>query len=161
MRSAGGALAAEAVRLATALGRTVGTAESLTAGLIAATLAEIPGASAVLMGGVVSYDPRVKREVLGVAQAVIDGPGVVSEACARQMAEGARSLLKVDIAVSATGLAGPSGGTPETPVGTVYIGLADARGTSVTGYRFEGNRQAVRTQTVEAALLRVLDSLKV
>lgn len=157
----GGALAGEVVSLATALGRTVGTAESLTAGLIAATLAQIPGASAVLMGGVVSYDPRVKREVLGVTQAVIDGPGVVSEPCARQMAEGARALLKVDIAVSATGLAGPSGGTPETPVGTVYIGLADARGTTVVRYQFHGDRQAVRAQTVEAALLQVLGSLRV
>ncbi len=155
------ALAAEVVRLATERQQTLGTAESLTAGLIAATVAEVSGASAVLMGGVVSYDPRVKREVLGVAQAVIDGPGVVSEPCARQMAEGARALLKVDIAVSATGLAGPSGGTPETPVGTVYIGLADARGTSVTRYQFHGDRQAVRAQTVEAALLRVLDSLRV
>jgi PncC family amidohydrolase len=154
------ALAAEVVRLATALGRTVGTAESLTAGLIAATLAEIPGASAVLMGGAVCYDPRVKREVLGVSQAVIDGPGVVSEPCARQMAEGARTLLKVDIAVSATGLAGPSGGTPETPVGTVFIGLADARGTQVLRYRFKGDRQAVRDQTVAAALAQALDSLK-
>ena len=153
-------LAAEVIRRAVAAGQTLGTAESLTAGLISATLAEVPGASAALMGGVVSYDPRIKQALLGVPQAVIDGPGVVSEPCARQMAEGARALLAVDIAVSATGLAGPSGGTPETPVGTVYIGLADARGTSVTRYQFHGDRQAVRAQTVEAALLRVLDSLR-
>ena len=141
--------------------RTLGTAESLTGGMIASSVADVSGASAVLMGGVVSYDPRVKREVLGVTQAVIYGPGVVSEPCARQMAEGARTLLKVDIAVSATGLAGPSGGTPETPVGTVYIGLADARGTTVTRYQFHGDRQAVRAQTAEAALLRVLGSLRI
>lgn len=154
------ALAAEVVRLATELGQTVGTAESLTAGLIAATVAEVSGASAVLMGGVVSYDPRVKREVLGVTQAVIDGPGVVSEPCARQMAEGARALLKTDIAVSATGVAGPTGGTPDAPVGTVYIALADARGTTAIRYQFEGDRQAVRAQTVAAALTLVLHSLK-
>lgn len=154
------ALAAEVVRLATERQQTLGTAESLTAGLIAATVAEVSGASAVLMGGVVSYDPRVKREVLGVAQAVIDGPGVVSEPCARQMAEGVRALLKTDIAVSATGVAGPTGGTKDAPVGTVYIGLADARGTMAIRYQFEGDRQAVRTQTVAAALTLVLDSLK-
>ena len=83
-------LAAEVIRRAVAAGQTLGTAESLTAGLISATLAEVPGASAALMGGVVSYDPRIKQALLGVPQAVIDGPGVVSEPCARQMAEGAR-----------------------------------------------------------------------
>ena len=152
--------AAEVVRLAAALGKTLGTAESLTAGLIAATVADIAGASAVLMGGVVSYDPRVKRDVLGVSQAVIDGPGVVSEPCARQMAEGARALLKTDIAVSATGVAGPAGGTDVTPVGTVFIGVADARGTTVSQFRFEGDRQAVRAQAAAAALALVLHTLK-
>lgn len=153
-------LAAELVRLATQQSKTLGTAESLTAGLIAATVADISGASAVLVGGVISYDPRVKRDVLGVPQTVIDGPGVVSEPCARQMAEGARALLKVDIAVSATGVAGPTGGTDETPVGTVYIGLADARGTAVSHFRFDGGRQAVRAQATAAALALVLTSLK-
>ena len=103
------ALAAETVRLATEKGVTLGTAESLTAGLIAATIADISGASKVLMGGIVSYDPRVKHELLGVSQAVIDGVGVVSEPCARQMADGARNALKVTVAVSATGVAGPTG----------------------------------------------------
>ena len=90
--------------------KTLGTAESLTGGMIASSVADVSGASAVLMGGVVSYDPRVKHEVLGVSQQVIDTVGVVSEPCARQMAEGARSMLKVDVAVSATGVAGPTGG---------------------------------------------------
>ena len=157
----GGALAGEVISLATALGRTVGTAESLTAGLIAATLAQIPGASAVLMGGVVSYDPRVKRDLLHVSQATLDGPGVVSEPCARQMAIGARAALGVDIAVSATGLAGPTGGTPEIPVGTVYIGCASAQGVSVTACHWQGDRQAVRAQTVQKALEILLQTLKV
>ena len=74
--------------------RTLGTAESLTGGMIASSVADVSGASAVLMGGVVSYDPRVKHEVLGVSQQVIDTVGVVSEPCARQMAEGARRVLK-------------------------------------------------------------------
>jgi PncC family amidohydrolase len=153
-------LAAEVVTVAKEKGLTVGTAESLTAGLIAATIAEIPGASAVLAGGVVSYDPRVKHEVLGVPQAVIDGPGVVSEPCARQMAEGARRLLRVDVTVGVTGVAGPTGGTPETPVGTVYLGCADAKGTRVERRQFTGGRQAVREKTVERALEMMIQSMK-
>ncbi len=154
------ALARQAIALARARSLTLGTAESLTAGLIAATLAEVPGASAALMGGVVSYDPRVKRELLGVSQAVLAGPGAVSEPCARQMAEGARKALTVDIAVSATGLAGPAGGTPETPVGTVFIGCASAGGTTVTEHHFTGDRQAVRRQAAAAALQALLTALR-
>lgn len=153
-------LAEEAVALACRQGVALGTAESLTAGLIASTLAEVPGASAALMGGVVSYDPRIKHELLGVSQAVLDGPGAVSEPCARQMAEGARNVLRVDIALSATGLAGPAGGTPETPVGTVFIGCAHARGTQVTEHHFTGDRQAVRRQAAAAALQALLTALR-
>ncbi|MCE5342279.1 MAG: CinA family protein [Eubacteriales bacterium] len=153
-------LAAAVVRRATERGLTLGTAESLTAGLICATIAEIPGASRVLLGGIISYDPRVKRELLGVSQAVIDGAGVVSEPCARQMAEGARAALKADITISATGVAGPSGGTPEAPVGTVYIGCACERGTKTHRFCFTGDRQAVRRQTVEKALDLLLETIE-
>lgn len=154
------ALAAETIRLATEKGVTVGTAESLTAGLIAATIADISGASKVLMGGIVSYDPRVKHELLGVSQEVIDGVGVVSEPCARQMAEGARKALKVTLAVSATGVAGPMGGTPEVPVGTVYIGCSALHGTRVEHCRFSGDRRAVREQTVARALEMIIESIQ-
>jgi nicotinamide-nucleotide amidase len=153
-------LAEALVTRATGLGLTVGTAESLTAGLISATIAEVSGASRVLMGGVVSYDPRVKRDLLGVSQTVIDGPGVVSEPCARQMAEGARRALKADIAVSATGVAGPSGGTPEMPVGTVFLGCATARNTRVEKRLFAGDRQAVREQAVKRALEIILETME-
>jgi nicotinamide-nucleotide amidase len=155
------ALAEETVRLAVGKGVTLGTAESLTAGLIAATIAEISGASAVLMGGIVCYDPRIKRELLGVAQSVIDGEGVVSEPCARQMAQGARVALHTDYAVSATGIAGPRGGTPETPVGTVFIGCASPASTRVEQYRFIGDRAAVREQAVERALQMLIQSMQV
>ena len=111
------------------------------------------------MGGVVSYDPRVKREVLGVSQEVIDGVGVVSEACALQMADGARKLLKVDVALSATGVAGPTGGTAENPVGTVWLGVSTAEGTVARCFHFDGDRQSVRRQTVETALRLALDVL--
>jgi len=144
--------AAELVRLLTERRLTLGTAESLTAGLIAATVADVSGASAVLMGGIVAYDPRVKQEVLGVDQQVIDTLGVVSAECACQMAEGARKALQVDIAVSATGVAGPTGGTPETPVGTVFIGISCAQGTRAEECYFTGDRRSVREQTVAHAL---------
>ena len=152
-------LAPQVVRQFTEKGLTLGTAESLTAGLIAATVADVSGASAVLMGGVVSYDPRVKHEVLGVSQEVIDTVGVVSEACALQMADGARKLLKVDVALSATGVAGPTGGTAENPVGTVWLGVSTAEGTIARRFQFDGDRQSVRRQTVETALRLALDVL--
>lgn len=151
-------ISAETVRVFLDKGFTLGTAESLTGGMIAASIAGVSGASAVLMGGVVSYDSRVKHEVLGVEQRVIDGVGVVSEPCARQMAEGARRVLKTDVAVSATGIAGPTGGTPETPVGTVFIGCASAGGTRVDECHFEGDRQSVREQSVQHALMMALDA---
>ena len=140
-------------------GLTFGTAESLTGGMIAAKVASVSGASAVLMGGVVAYDPRVKHEVLGVDQAVIDAVGVVSRECAMQMALGARRVLGVDVAVSATGIAGPTGGTPESPVGTVFIGCADAQGVRVDECHFTGDRQSVREQSVEHALQMALRML--
>lgn len=152
-------LAPQVVRQFTEKGMTLGTAESLTAGLIAATVADVSGASAVLMGGVVSYDPRVKHEVLGVSQEVIGTVGVVSEACALQMADGARKLLKVDVALSATGVAGPTGGTAENPVGTVWLGVSTAEGTIARRFQFDGDRQSVRRQTAETALRLALDVL--
>ena len=136
--------------------RTLGTAESLTGGMIASSVADVSGASAVLMGGVVSYDPRVKHEVLGVSQQVI----VVSEPCARQMAEGARRVLKVDVAVSATGVAGPTGGTPQTPVGTVFLGVSSPKGTRVEECHFTGDRAQVRAQSAARALEMALEALE-
>jgi len=148
--------AARLVKVFTAKALTLGTAESLTGGMIAAEIASVSGASAVLMGGVVAYDPHVKHEVLGVEQTVIDVDGVVSEACALQMAQGAKRVLGVDVAVSATGIAGPSGGTPQTPVGTVFIGCAGPQGTRVDECHFEGERQQVRRQAAQHALRMAL-----
>ena len=153
-------VSADVVREFLARNLTLGTAESLTGGMIAASVAGVSGASAVLMGGVVSYDSRVKHEVLGVEQSIIDTVGVVSEPCARQMAQGARRVLKVDVAVSATGIAGPTGGTPETPVGTVFIGVSSDKGTRVDECHFVGDRQSVREQSAAHALemaLSVID----
>ena len=136
-------VSAEVVARFGARGKTLGTAESLTGGMIASAVADVSGASAVLMGGVVSYDPRVKREVLGVTREVIDTVGVVSEPCARQMAEGARRVLKVDIAVSATGVAGPTGGRPKHRWAGI-IGVSGPEGTRVEECHFGGDRAQVR-----------------
>ena len=153
-------ISAQVVREFLARGLTLGTAESLTGGMIAASVAGVSGASAVLMGGVVSYDARVKHEVLGVEQSVIDTVGVVSEPCARQMAQGARRVLKTHVAVSATGIAGPTGGTPQTPVGTVFIGVSSERGTRVDECHFEGDRQSVREQSAAYALQLALNAIR-
>ena len=153
-------LAEQVVRAAVARGVTLGTAESLTAGMIASALAEVSGASNTLAGGIVSYAPRVKHDLLGVSQSVMQTDGVVSEPCARQMAEGARRALAVDIAVSATGLAGPNGDGTNTPVGTVFIGCASAEGTQVQRFVWTGDRQAVREQAAGAALTLLLTILQ-
>lgn len=128
------------------------TAESLTGGLIVASLVDVSGASACVKGGVCSYDPSIKRDVLGVPQAVIDDLGVVSAECACLMAQGAQKLMKTDIAVSATGVAGPGGGTEQTPVGTVFLGMADGASASAEECHFSGNRSSVRRQATRRAL---------
>ncbi|MBP1556591.1 MAG: competence/damage-inducible protein A [Oscillospiraceae bacterium] len=110
---------------------TISTAESLTGGMIAQRMVEIPGASAVLMGGIVSYTNEVKHDVLGVSQATLDEFGAVSAECALEMARGARKLTKSDIAVSATGVAGPAGGTEKTPVGRVYVACVSEKAEQV------------------------------
>lgn len=124
------------VRTYAGRGLTFGTAESCTGGLCAASVVDIPGASAVFYGGVVSYDNSVKMHLLGVPESLLESVGAVSKDCAEAMARGARERLGVDIAVSVTGIAGPGGGTPEKPVGLVYIGCATAAGVKVFAFRF-------------------------
>ncbi len=103
---------------------TIATAESCTGGLIAKSITDISGASAVFYGGVVSYDNSVKENVLGVKKETLNTLGAVSKDTACQMALGVKKLLKTDIGISTTGIAGPGGGTPQKPVGTVYVGIA-------------------------------------
>ena len=152
-------VSAEVVRVFLAKNLTLGTAESLTGGMICAELVSVPGASRVVAGGVCSYDPRIKHEVLGVAQSVIDTVGVVSAECAKQMAAGARKLMKVDYAVSATGLAGPGGGTAGTPVGTVFIGLATDQVVTAKELHFKGSRQIIRAKAARAAIQMLYDAI--
>ena len=117
------------VRLLTERKATLALAESCTGGCIAHRITNVPGASAVLLAGLVTYSNAAKQQFLGVQADTLAQHGAVSEPVAREMAEGARREAQADYALSVTGIAGPSGGTPEKPVGTVFIGLAGPSGT--------------------------------
>lgn len=162
-------LARDIVERASARGVTVSTAESLTAGMIASTIADIPGASVVLRGGAVTYCDEIKHRVLGVEQDTLDRLTAVSHQTAREMATGSLELYQSDIAVSATGYAGPGGGTEEDPAGTFYIGWAyrsangEASVVDSVRCQYEGDRSCVRAHAVAEALGRivcVLDSME-
>ncbi len=153
-------LAGELVSLAREKHMTFGTAESCTGGLIAAAVTDVPGASAVFLGGIVSYDNRVKTGLLGVREETLASVGAVSHETATQMAEGAIKALGVDHAVAVTGIAGPGGGTPTKPVGLVYIATASKNGKTVmTENHFDGDRMEVRLQTVEKALSLLIEAI--
>ncbi len=151
-------LAAQAVAEAIGRGVTVASAESLTAGMITAVLADTPGASAMLQGGVVAYQNSVKAEVLGVPRDVLDAVGSVDGQVAAAMAAGARRVCGADIGIATTGVAGPEPHDGQ-PVGTVFIGVATAKGTAAYAYTFAGNRPEIRGQACAAALERLLEAL--
>ena len=138
-------------------GKTLVTAESLTGGGIGAALTGISGSSAVYKGGVSCYTNWVKENILGVPGDILETCGAVSLPVAKAMAEGVRNLLKADVAVSVTGLAGPDGDEFGNPVGTVFIGYADGHTAFAREYHFEGDRARVREQTIEAALALILE----
>ena len=150
------AIDALVVRLAAALGArqaTIVTAESCTGGLIAAACTSLAGSSAWFERGVVSYSNAAKHELLGVAPALIAAHGAVSAEVACAMAEGALAQAPARYAVAVTGIAGPDGGTPAKPVGTVWIATC-ARGAAADALLLQahGDRTAVRTQSVARAL---------
>ena len=154
-------LAEKLVTLAREKNITFGTAESCTGGLISAAVTDISGASAVFWGGIVSYDNRVKENLLGVEHETLVTLGAVSAKTAEQMALGAVRALSVDFAVSVTGIAGPGGGTPEKPVGLVYIAVASTKGViTVKENHFKGEREEVRRQTVEMALSMLISAIE-
>ncbi len=144
--------AAKLIELLKAQGKTCATAESCTGGGIGAALTDVPGASAVYVGGVISYANDVKERVLGVSAETLRTVGAVSSETAAQMAQGARELLGADLAVSVTGIAGPDGGTAEKPVGTVWFGISTALGTRTEKALFMGDRESIRAQTIRHAL---------
>ncbi|MFJ3958708.1 CinA family protein [Arthrobacter sp. NPDC090010] len=149
----------DAVESALSLGVTVATAESLTAGLVAARLADVPGASGTLRGGVVSYHNDVKRDLLGVSAELLAERGSVDADVARAMAAGARVACGADLAVSTTGVAGPDAHDGK-PVGTVYIGVADASGSVAHAHHFVGGRPQIREAAVRAAVVHLLSALR-
>lgn len=130
---------------------TVALAESLTGGLVAAALTDVPGASAVVRGGVVAYATDLKASVLGVDAALLERVGAVDAEVAAGMAEGVRRLLAADYGVSTTGVAGPDPADGRA-VGTVFVAVAGPGGTRVAQHRFTGGRDAVRRASVDAAL---------
>ncbi len=152
-------VARSVVQKAQRAGLTVATAESCTGGLIAASLTEVPGSSAVVRGGIVSYVNDVKMKSLNVPdEAFVEG-SAVCESVAVAMARGAASELGADVACSVTGIAGPGGAEPGKPVGTVWIGIASGDTAFATEFHFEGNREGVRAQATQKALEMILETL--
>ena len=147
-----------AFRALRARGAHVSFAESLTGGLICATLVENAGASAVLNESYVTYAAESKVRILGVRRETVARDGVVSESCAREMAEGARRVSGAEWGVSATGLAGPEG-EEEKPVGTVYVGVAGPKGARARRHLFSGDRAQVRAQAAQAALELLVEAM--
>lgn len=134
-------------------GLTLAVAESCTAGLLTGRIADQPGCSAWFRGGVVAYHNDLKQQLLGVPLELLLQHGAVSEPVARAMAVGVRRVCGTELGLSITGIAGPDGGTPEKPVGTVYLALADQEWCEVVQCRFSGDRAAVRQQSVEKGLM--------
>jgi PncC family amidohydrolase len=140
-------------------GWTLGTAESCTGGLIGDELTNRPGSSDYFKGGVISYENRIKQNLLGVRAETLATVGAVSEQCALEMARGVRQALGVDVGVSATGIAGPGGATPEKPVGLVYVGFSSPAGDVVRRFVWPNDRVGNKRATADAALKLLVEQL--
>lgn len=150
----------EAFRMLKNRGEKVSFAESLTGGLIAATFIANSGASSAIDESYVTYAAESKMRILGVEAETVDTVGVVSDRCAREMAEGVRRISGADWGVSATGLAGPDGGTDALPVGTVFIGVSGGGKTIARECHFTGDRMEIRMQAVQTAFQSLIESMK-
>ncbi len=139
---------------------TIATAESCTGGLIGAELVNVPGASDVYGYGFITYANEAKEKILGVKRETLSTVGAVSPETAEEMARGAAYAAGSDLAVSVTGIAGPGGGSPEKPVGLVYIGLYDRGNVIVKKCLFSGDRKEIRNQTRDTALSLILRALR-
>jgi PncC family amidohydrolase len=138
---------------------TIGTVESATGGRIADRITSVPGSSDYFKGSVVAYSNEVKVGLVGVEEATIVSYGAVSEQTAVEMAQGGRKLLDVDICISDTGIAGPSGGSADKPVGLFYLGLASGDEESSQKHVFPGNREENKREAAEAALAMLSEYL--
>lgn len=146
---------------------TVAVAESCTGGLVGSLLTDIPGSSAYFDRSLVTYSYAAKQELLAVSREALDAHGAVSEPVAREMAQAVRDTAGTDWGVATTGVAGPTGGSPGTPVGTVYIAVAHAAswetedsGTSVSHHEFEGSRTDVKARIAKQALSELLSEVQ-
>lgn len=138
---------------------TIATAESCTGGLMGHLLTSISGSSGYYLGGVIAYSNEVKEAFLGVRHETLLAYGAVSEQTAKEMAAGARERIGSDIGISTTGIAGPTGGTPEKPVGLVYIGFSTKDETLAFECHFKGGRMDVKESTAQALLTKVLEKI--
>lgn len=145
-------MASEVIRLLAEKGKTVAVAESSTGGLLGHLLTEVPGSSVVFLGGVIAYHNQVKERLLGVPQEVLAREGAVSAATAKAMAEGVRKLLAADIGVAVTGIAGPTGATPDKPLGLTYVALAAEGALLCERFLSSGSRSENKQAAAEAAL---------
>lgn len=150
-------LAAEVVAKLGLIGWQIAFAESCTGGMLAKSITEVSGSSAVFQLGVVSYSDHIKNKILGVDDSILAKFSAVSAEVAREMAVGILNLAAADIGVSVTGIAGPAGGTADKPVGLVYIGVATNGKCDVYENVFLGNRSEVRLEATEFALKKVLE----
>ena len=135
-------------------------AESCTGGLIADRITDIPGSSNYFGTGIVAYSNETKMKILHVPKDILETFGAVSAETAKAMAEGVRDLAKADIAVSTTGIAGPTGAAPKKPIGLVYVGLSTPEGTKTKEFNFKGNRLEIKRKASEEALRMVRDYLE-
>lgn len=140
-------------------GQKLATAESCTGGLLAATLTSVPGASAVFEQGFITYANTAKTALLGVPPLLLAQHGAVSAEVACAMATGGREQAQADVAVAITGIAGPTGEAPTKPIGLVYIAIATPHQVTAKRFLFNGDRTAIRTQAVNAALSGLLDAV--
>ncbi len=138
---------------------TIATAESCTGGSLGKIITSFSGVSAIYGYGFITYANEAKEKILGVSHETLEKFGAVSPECAREMALGARKVAKSDIAVSVTGIAGPGGGTPEKPVGLVYIAFADEHGADVRKLNLSGTREEIREQTCDEVFKLIKENL--
>ena len=151
-------LAKRLVELCADKGLKVAAAESCTGGLISSFITSVSGSSAVIECGICSYSNRIKHGLLGVSKDTLERFSEYSAECAEEMAKGAASVSDADIAVSTTGVAGPTGGTKEHPVGEVYIGICSDGSVSAERFLFSGDREQIRALAVLEALKQLLHS---
>lgn len=149
----------ELVKILAEKGMYISTAESCTGGLIAGAIVNVAGASSVFKEGFVTYSNESKEKRLGVSHSTLENAGAVSEETVKEMAQGLMKVTGADVTIVSSGIAGPDGGTPEKPVGLVYLCCCTGDGMYVSRNIFNGNRQQIREQAVNTAIELVIDSI--